>query len=47
MIETAEKKGDLSIYTIAKIKKDFDFDDISETDDIMKITIDGGNYEEN
>lgn len=47
LIETAEKNGDLSIYTIAKIKKDFDFDDISETNKIMEITIDGGNYGEN
>lgn len=47
LIEAAEKSGELSVYTIAKIKRDFDFDDISETDEIMKITIDGGNYEEN
>lgn len=47
LLETAEKSGELSIYTIAKIKKDFDIDDISATDDIVEISIDGDNYGEN
>ena len=46
-IETAEKSDVLSVYTISKIKKDFDIDDISATDDIVEISIDGGNYGEN
>ncbi len=47
LLETAERSGELSVYTINKIKKDFDMDDISATDDIVKISIDGGNYGEN
>lgn len=42
LIEAAEKSGAISSYTICKIKKDFDIDDISGTDESMEITIDGG-----
>lgn len=37
----------MSIYTINRIKKDFDIDDINETDDIVEISIEGGTHEEN
>lgn len=47
LIEMAEKSGEISQYTINKIKQDFDIDDISGTDDIVEISIDGGNYGEN
>lgn len=47
LLETAEKSGELSIYTISKIKKDFDIDDINGTDDIVEISIEGGNHGEN
>lgn len=47
LIEMAEKSGELSQYTISKIKKDFDIDDISETNNNVEISIDGGNYGEN
>lgn len=43
LIEMAEKSGESSHYIICKIKKDFDIDDISETNNI-EISIDGGNY---
>lgn len=47
LIETVERSGQLSLYTISKIKKDFDIADISGTDDIGEISIEGGNYGEN
>lgn len=47
LLETAEKSGELSVYTISKIKKDFDIDDISSTDDIVELSIEGDNYGEN
>lgn len=47
MLEVAEKNEKLSIYTINRIKKDFDIDDINETDNIVEISIDGDNYGEN
>ena len=46
LLEMAEKSDELSVYTISKIKKDFDIDDISATDDIVEISIDGDNYGE-
>ena len=42
LIEVAEKSGRASIYTISKIKKDFDIDDISGTEDTVQIFINGG-----
>ncbi len=49
LLEIAEKNGELSIYTINKIKRDFDIDDIkeSETEDIVVISIEGDKYGEN
>jgi Zn-dependent peptidase ImmA (M78 family) len=47
LLETAESSDRLSAYTISKIKKDFDIDDIDRTDDVLKIPIEGGSYEEN
>lgn len=47
MLEKAEGTGKLSIYTLARIKKDFDIAEINENDTIMEVTINGGNYEEN
>ncbi len=47
MLEKAEETGKLSIYTLARIKKDFDIAEINENDTIMEVTINGGNYEEN
>lgn len=47
LLTLAEKNKDLSVYTINKIKKDFDIDDIRETNDIVVISVKGGNYEEN
>ena len=47
LLEKAEETGKLSLYTLAKIKKDFDIDEINEVDAIMEVTINGGNYEEN
>ncbi|MBQ2882535.1 MAG: hypothetical protein IJE43_02005 [Alphaproteobacteria bacterium] len=44
MLETAEKSGELSIYTINKIKRDFDIDDISGTEDIVEISIEGAQH---
>ena len=36
--------GELSIYTINKIKRDFDIDDISGTEDIVEISIEGAQH---
>lgn len=47
MLETVEKSGELSNYTIYRIKRDFDIDDINETDDIVEISIEGDQYGEN
>lgn len=47
LLEAAEKNKETNIYTISKIKKDFEIDDISGTDDIAKISIDGNVYGEN
>lgn len=47
LLETVEKNGELSIYTINRIKKDFDIDDINGTDDIVEISIEGGKHGEN
>ena len=47
LLETVEKSGELSIYTINRIKRDFDIDDINGTDDIVEISIDGGEHGEN
>ena len=44
LLETAEKSGELSIYTINKIKRDFDIDDISGTEDIVEISIEGAQH---
>lgn len=41
LLEMVEKNEELSVYTIKKIKKDFDIDDIRETDDIVQILIEG------
>lgn len=44
LLETAEKKGNVSVFTIEKIKRDFDVDDIEkEEDDIVEISIEGVN----
>ena len=37
----------MSIYTINRIKSDFDIDDINGTDDIVDISIEGDKHEEN
>ena len=42
LLETVEKSGQLSIYTINRIKRDFDIDDINGTDNIGEISIEGG-----
>ena len=42
LLETAEKSGELSIYTINKIKRDID--DISGTEDIVEISIEGAQH---
>lgn len=47
LLETVKKSGELSIYTINRIKRDFDIDDINGTDDIVEISIDGGEHGEN
>ena len=47
LLETVEKSGELSIYTINRIKRDFDIDDINGTDNIGEISIEGGKHEEN
>jgi Zn-dependent peptidase ImmA (M78 family) len=47
LLETVEKSGELSIYTINRIKRDFDIDDVNGTDDIVEISIEGGRYGEN
>ena len=39
--------GELSIYTINRIKRDFDIDDINGADDIVEISIEGGKHGEN
>ena len=44
LLETAEKSGELSIYTINKIKRDFDIDDISGTEDIVEFSIEGAQH---
>ena len=44
LLDTAEKSGELSIYTINKIKRDFDIDDISGTEDIVEISIEGAQH---
>ena len=43
LLETAEKSGEL-IYTINKIKRDFEIDDISGTEDIVEISIEGAQH---
>lgn len=43
-LELAEKSGKLSMYTIRRIKKDFDIDDVCGTEDIVEISIEGGKY---
>ena len=47
MLETVERSGELSIYTINRIKRDFDIDDINGADDIVEISIEGGKHGEN
>lgn len=47
LLETVEKSGELSIYAINRIKRDFDIDDIKGADDIVEIFIEGGKHEEN
>ncbi len=47
LLETVEKNGGLSVYTINRIKRDFDIDDINGTDDIVEISIEGGKHGEN
>ena len=47
LLETVEKTGELSIYTVNRIKRDFDIDDINGTDDIVKISKEGGKHGEN
>lgn len=47
MLEAAERSGELSIYTINRIKRDFDIDDINGADDIVDISIGGGKHGEN
>ena len=47
LLETVEKGRELSIYTINRIKSDFDIDDINGTDDIVDISIEGDKHEEN
>ena len=46
LLETVEKGRELSIYTINRIKSDFDIDDINGTDDIVDISIEGDKHEE-
>lgn len=47
LLETVEKNGELSVYIINRIKRDFDIDDLNGTDDIVKICKEGGNHGEN
>ena len=47
MLEMVERSGELSIYTINRIKRDFDIDDINGADDIVEISIEGGKHGEN
>lgn len=47
LLETVEKSGKVSIYTINRIKMDFDIDDIDETDAIVEISIERGKHGEN
>ena len=47
LLEIVEKSGELSIYTVNRIKRDFDIDDINGTDDIVEISIEGDKHEEN
>ena len=44
LLEVVEKDGEVSIYTINRIKKDFDIDDIDET---IIISMEGGKHGEN
>lgn len=44
LLETAEKREKLSVYTISKIKRDFDIIDINETGTMMEIYIEGGTH---
>ncbi len=46
LVETAEKSGEVSKYTIAKIKKDFCLDDILNKYEAVEISIDGGKHGE-
>lgn len=46
LVEAAERSGEVSKYTIAKIKKDFCLDDILSKYDTVEISIDGGKYGE-
>ncbi|MBR4606636.1 MAG: ImmA/IrrE family metallo-endopeptidase [Lachnospiraceae bacterium] len=41
LLETAEKSGAISIYTIKKIKKDFDIDSMDKVEEIVEISIEG------
>ncbi|MCC8102717.1 MAG: ImmA/IrrE family metallo-endopeptidase [Clostridiales bacterium] len=47
LLEIVEQNGEISIYTIKKIKRDFEIDDISKVDDIVEISIEGEKYGEN
>ena len=47
LVESAEKSGEVSKYTIAKIKKDFCLDDILDKYNTVEIHIDGGKHGEN
>lgn len=39
LLEAAENSGELSVYTISRIKKDFDMEDISAADEIVEISL--------
>ena len=41
MLQAAEESGKTSVYVINRIKKDFDKEDISGSDDIVEITLEG------
>lgn len=47
LLQIVEKSGELSVYTINRIKRDFDIDDIDGADDMVKLSLEGDKYEEN
>lgn len=47
LLQAAEESGKTSVYVINRIKKDFDKEDISGSDDIVEITLEGEMHGEN